>query len=214
MKRYQELLINLLDDEFDNFIENIVTSLSEQWFRDKEEESNIPSFSDQKMYCFQRHLEDGLDSSLWLTEKDKNTLYVSNIVPTEKPELSIVEYNSILNDFFNSFLQDASRKYNANIDMTSEDYSLDDLINKEAAKALRVFSSFANKSTGSAHPKDRERWLDFILLAYSDRKNFSPDEVEKFLLEDGWTHNFAVDLAIEYEFGIDLLEHTEEVDVL
>lgn len=214
MKRFQDLYISIPRTSFDEFVAKIEAVFPERWKRDLDKESTVPSFSDSKMYCFQRIVNDGLDSSLWLAEKDGSSLRVSNIVPTEKSELSISEYNQILNDFFQSSIKSVADEYGAKTELTSAEYSIDDLVNKSAAKALRVFSSCANKSTGSAHPSDRDRWLSFIILAYKDRSTLPPEEVEKFLVEDGWPQNFAIELAIEYEFGSDLLEKAEKSDGL
>jgi hypothetical protein len=214
MKRYQDLLIHLPNSKFSDFIAGLVATLPEHWHRDNEKEGNIPSFSEQEMFCFQRTLEDGLDSSLWLTEKDENTLYVSNIVPTEKSSLSISEYNAVLTNFMSHGITGVIEKHKGSYEVTNEEYSLEDLISKETAKSLRVFSSCANKSTGSSHPNDKERWLSFVVLAFKDERTLPPEEVEEFLLEDGWSGNSAIELTIEYEFGQQLLEYAEANDVI
>lgn len=72
-----------------------------------------------------------------------------------------------------------------------------------------MFSSAANKSTGSTHPYDRQRWFEFITLIHKSEKNISPEEVQKFLTEDGWTEDFSFELACEFEYSLDLLEYYE-----
>jgi len=216
MKRFRELTIHLSSTfDIEKFISCLSDSLAEHWQRNGKLECGIATLPNFESFCFSRTLSDGLDSNLWLTKKDDKTLHVTNILPTEKSSLSIKEYNYLLNDFIkNSVLSDSLNVCSAEIELTNEEYQLEDLINAETAEALRVFSSLANKSTGSSHPCDRIRWYAFLLLAYKEvRDKFSPEEVMKYLIEDGWSTDFATELAIEYEFGIELLEYAEDHNV-
>ena len=77
---------------------------------------------------------------------------------------------------------------------------------------MQLFSTCANKSTGSIHPLDRKRWFDFICLAYknNDYRELSESYLEVFLVEEfGWSQKWASKLASEYYFGINLLKHWE-----
>ena len=75
--------------------------------------------------------------------------------------------------------------------------------------ALRHFSHAASKTTGSAHPKDRGRWLRFLSLAHADAKQMDPARLARRLTEiEGWDGGTVHGLIAEYEFALELLnEH-------
>jgi hypothetical protein len=207
MIRYQDLKICLLGIDLDQFVTNLEAVLPTYWCREKSKESGLQNFSDKKMFCFQRTKGDGIDSSLWIAEKSHDTLYVSNIVPTQKNQLSIKEYNSILNDFKSAGIEKLADQSKFRIEQTSAVYSIDDLVSKNAAKALSEFSTGANKSTGSAHPSDRNRWIKFLSLVSDDGSELSAEDLMKYFVEEGWSEDFASELAIEYELANDLLTY-------
>ena len=209
MRRFQDLSINLPSTDLEKFTNELSKVLPQEWVRNTEREEEIKSHTKHKMFCFMRNKTDGLDSNLWLAEKNSYSLYVSNIVPTEKSQLKIHEYNKVLNEFMSIELARALESLGATYELTTEEYSLDDITSKEVARALRVFSSSANKSTGSSHPCDKERWFEFVVLAYKSDKKLAVDEVGKFLVDDGWSDSIASDLSCEYEYSLSLLEYYE-----
>ena len=97
------------------------------------------------------------------------------------------------------------------IEVTSNRQSLDDWLSVEAAAALRRFSVLANKSTGSSHPSDRERWVAFLIKAHQDERSFNSDLLMRWLVEvEGWPEEVADKLASQYEFGLDLLDQYDQ----
>lgn len=76
-----------------------------------------------------------------------------------------------------------------------------------AEEALHNFSILANKATGSSHPRDQERWFQFIFAAYRAPQQLDIDNLMRWLVEiEGWSDEKAHDLVIEYEFGLALLK--------
>ena len=84
--------------------------------------------------------------------------------------------------------------------------TLDDAFSPEGKKRFLSFSGLANKSTGSSHPYDRERWLKFIIYLHKHNEVADSEYVKEFLIEDGWTEDKAIDLVIEYSFALKLLK--------
>ena len=99
---------------------------------------------------------------------------VCNIVPLQKNQLTIDEYNQLLDLFYN----DIARVYGETHDdikvvgPSSGQFNPLDYISEEALKKLTLFCNAANKSTGSSHPCDEERWFDFICQTVDDGKIF------------------------------------------
>ena len=81
----------------------------------------------------------------------------------------------------------------------------DSYLSPGTAKKLQTFSSAANKSTGSGHHYDQERWFDFLVDLHKDRPDFDGTILERWLMDNGWSDDTASDLVIEYEFAQALL---------
>lgn len=154
---------------------------------------------------------------------------VGNIVPLEKNQLTIDEYNKIL-DLFYSDIVEPYRKKHADIKVlgpTSDQFDPLDYITKEALDKLERFCNAANKSTGSSHPCDEERWFDFICQTVDDKRVFDYDTLFKFLMDEdywgrkengflgvmgrfAWSEENAEELASEYENYVQILQYYKE----
>lgn len=201
---FQDLDISGDSEEFDAFLSNLDEDLTKKgWSRNTE----IESTSKRKLYAINTKMDNpGLDSTLFLIINDKK--YVSNIFPRAKPSLTIKEYNLILNTFYQEFIEPIKIKYPKLIFKLSDgQVKLSDLISKNSVESLELFSSMANKSTGSSHPLDRERWYDFIISIAKNQDKLDINILNRWLVEiDGWSEDIATDLAIEFEFGVNLLK--------
>ena len=64
--------------------------------------------------------------------------------------------------------------------------------NRRAYEKLKMFSEKANKSTGTTHPCDKERWLDFVLMCSEDAAFENPEELKNILINDfQWSAKMA-----------------------
>ena len=95
-------------------------------------------------------------------------------------------------------------------DLTSNKISVGSVAGDEVEKALVRFSNLANKSTGSSHPLDRKRWLEFLILAHEAGSDLHADLIIRSLVELGWSEGKAIELGIEFEFAEDLLSYIQE----
>jgi len=136
--------------------------------------------------------------------------YVSNIVPKERHQLAHVEYNSVLEDFYQRVFRHVAEQTGLRHSLTAADMGLDHWMSGKTEEKLRRFSASANKSTGSSHPSDLERWNDFVLSAHIERSNLDPSTLRRWLAEsEDWPPEVAEQLAIEYEYGRELLTFAE-----
>ena len=136
---------------------------------------------------------------------------VVNIVPTDPGSLSIGQYNQVLREFI-AFATPIARGLGVQVAETSEDADITRWISVDAAEALWGFSNAANKSTGSAHPLDFDRWVRFIIRVHRERSELPPDLLGRFLVEElGWREDKAHDLVLEYEFGLGLLKANDAI---
>ena len=94
--------------------------------------------------------------------------------------------------------------------LTNDNQTIEDWVSTASAQRLRSFSGGANKSTGSSHPCDKQRWYDFVVSVHKNNDFLPASTLERWLIEEGgWGENQASELAIEYEQELGLLKYDE-----
>ena len=105
--------------------------------------------------------------------------------------------------------EDAALKLSAKLSRQWQ--SLDEWFSPSTAQALRRFSNSANKSTGASHPRDQERWMEFLISAHHDGSDIDSDLLYRWLHEvEGWQEDGARDLLMDYDFARTLLGHYDQ----
>lgn len=154
---------------------------------------------------------------------------VGNIVPLKKNQLSIEEYNAVLDLFYNEIVAPNRDKMKGLEILGPESDVFDPLkfISKEALKKLERFCNSANKTTGSSHPSDEERWFDFICQTVDDKQTFDYDTIFRFLMDEeywgkkepgflgamghfAWDEEHAGELATEYDNYVRILSYYKD----
>jgi len=206
MKTFQNLYIDLNGHDIENFIEQLTKNCGRSWKRAFEREENAKYFN-EKAFAFEYIGENGLpNAGLTLFEKDEGICYVPNIIPIEFGQLSIDEYNKLLIDFKSSLVDPAVQNTHIHDELTKDQVFLENIVGKEAADALKRFSSAANKSTGLSHSSDKKMWFEFLSAVQKSGKELSFDVLEATLIEQGWGEERAHDLALKFEYSQDLLD--------
>lgn len=188
--------------------ESILSHVRSPWHHDQERENSVATrYPEEKIIALIRDASDDLDESALLLWPSDDGYRVSNIVPRNVGQLSIGQYNAILQDFFTVVAKPAADAGGFTADMTSAHEQIEHWVGAETARALRTFSDLANKSTGAGHPKDQERWFKFLVLAHRSKKTLDAERLGRWLVEvEGWPEEAARSLAIDYEFARALLE--------
>lgn len=154
---------------------------------------------------------------------------VGNIVPLRKNELSIEEYNNVLDLFYEEIIApNQSRLKGLKIvGPTSDVFEPLKYISKEALNKLQRFCNSANKTTGSIHPSDEMRWFDFICQTVDDNQTFDYDTIFRFLMDEeywgkkepgflgamghfAWDEEHAGELATEYDNYVRILTYYKD----
>lgn len=156
---------------------------------------------------FERSADEELPAcALALCEKPDG-YEVGNIIPQDSRDLTRVEYNDILNNFAEVVLEPVADELGFSISWTPRRQSITDWTCRKAASALHSFSVCANKSTGSAHPADRNTWFQFLIAAHECHKMLDTALLERWLIEvEEWPQEIAHDLAREYGYSMELLK--------
>jgi hypothetical protein len=150
--------------------------------------------------AFERSATPGFDAAGLVLIAASDGMEVANIVPRETIELSHRAYNAILEDFAALVAEPAARTTGFCVELSRSTLQLEDEMEPIVAEALRRFSALANKSTGASHPRDRDRWFDFIVLAHRSNARLDASMLARWLYEsEDWPEDGAQNLAVEYE---------------
>ncbi|UEL48292.1 hypothetical protein [Terrisporobacter hibernicus] len=222
MEIYSELQFTGTQEELNEFIETIGYYAKGDWFLEERK-------GRWKNYLFFNYNGKEVDKSkvsIYIGEDDvmSGELHVGNIIPIEKSQLSIDEYNKVLQKFYDDVIKPYKKSGSSlNIsELTSDEFDPLSEISKTALKKLEKFCKSANKSTGSSHPSDRNRWFDFICQTVDDGRVFDYAKLARFLQDENhwgkkaedfigvighfaWDKEKAYELANEYESLCEIL---------
>ena len=131
--------------------------------------------------------------------KTEYGLKIANILPDERNSISKKEYNEAVMDFYND-LKKAHPQYQNSV--TTNIFDPLQIMSQNALTKLRDFYLCANKSTGSSHPDDEQRWFAFICQTVEDKKIITAEQEFLEFLQDK-----------EY-WGIDVFEEDVAFELL
>jgi hypothetical protein len=189
--------------------DHVLSQVKAPWRHDAEREQNVRSYAlkNEDVIGLVRESSDDMDEVGLVLWQEEYGYRVSNIVPSKVGELGSTKYNNILQDFVDRVARPAATVGGFIVDLTSSEQTLEDWIDAAPAESLRRFSGLANKSTGAAHPRDQERWFEFLIAAHRTSARLDPGRLAQWLSEvEAWPPETAHELAIDYEFALALLE--------
>lgn len=209
MKVFREFEVGVASSSREEFLSRIEQSLPEGWRRNREAEEHSHRLGEDTPFrYFTCDEAKGRRAALVaFATRDSLSMYVPNIVPRERGRLTYDEYNAILTEFM-KFVLPVANEMGLSTKTTKDQQTLEDWISPACAEKLRRFSAAANKSTGSSHPYDEERWFDFIVEVVNSGDPLDGSRVGRWLVEEGkWTDEIAHGLVCEFEKGVALLEY-------
>jgi hypothetical protein len=212
LETFRALEINGSTDAIAQLGTELEGALPSSWSRDRAQEKDMrDSGTGPEYLVFIRSKDSDHPAASLSLVIDGQTAIVGNIVPRQNGQLSMGQYNYILDEFLTSGVRPIERALNLKVSTTSASRPLTDWLSETAAEKLKVFSDVANKSSGSSHPADYRRWLDFIVQAHKDRCALDGALLRRWLCEAGhWPHEQAEQLAYEYTLGRDVLHRLAE----
>lgn len=206
---FQDLFLRSLTQDKSSIRKLILETVKEPWRHepDREKLVRMGSIHGEDVLAVLRLPFEGIDESALVLWEEPQGYKVSNIVPRNVGELTIDQYNAILQDFITKVAQPAAQGGVFTIESTAPNQGPQDWMDANAADSLRRFSGAANKSTGASHPLDERRWYQFLIDAHGAAKRATPDQLARWLVEvEHWPEDTARELAINYEFALGLLE--------
>lgn len=210
MKKYIELRIKGAKEDIKSFVEGLKSFSSDAFvFKEIREINTI----DDGHYV-EFHAKRAIDYKsrvvlLW----DERGLRMCNIIPKTISFLEMEQYNAVLKHFYEDVVVHSNLQQ-LQVDISKEENSMKDLISAPAYHALELWEEMCNKNAPTAHPNDRERWMDFICELVINKDELSLSDFRNWLIEDkGWCYNpeedddrTFIDLELDLEFGQDLIE--------
>lgn len=206
-KIFRELYIFGSDEALRNFHDNISQYISNDWKYTLMYPNTENEFMD-----FEYIGNNNIHAAVGLFfDNEEQKYYVANIIPIDKDELSKEEYNSFLLFFYESIIKKIAINGLKIQNPTSDIFEKSNYLSETSQKMLSTFS--LNKSTGSSHPLDRERWYEFILRTFREKEYLKLNSfvLKQLLLDDKWEHEKISELISEYEFAIGLLCKEKEL---
>lgn len=203
---FQDLHLTPGDKPVESIREHVLAQVALPWRHEAAREQEIRNAAGTgDLIALSRAAPDDVgDASLVLWQKSGG-YHVSNIVPKKDGQLSIGQYNAILQDFASAVGQPAATAGGFSIEATKALQAPEDWFEPEAAAALRRFCNLANKSI--SHPKDQDRWMEFLILVHRSSSRAYSDLLARWLCEaDGWPDDGARSLARQFEFAESLLQ--------
>ena len=211
MKIFSDFEVHGDPDQLSRFVKVITDHLEAGWSRNLDGEEQVRGHNLEMISFSCASAQARPAADLWLAKRSTTCYYVANIVPAERGRLNHDEYNAILRDFYDRFASRSAQQVGARAVLGKTDVAIEELVSEHAREKLRTFSQLANKSTGSSHSCDQERWFDFLVTVHRERSNLRARMLERWFVEhDGWSEDVASDLAIEYETARALLTYYDQ----
>ena len=200
---FQDLFLEFSDERRQQVRRALQEHAATPWHHAKEWEENLG----KDYMAFERDSKDDLPSSGLALWSQPYGYCVANIVPLKIGELGVPNYNDVLNDFLERVVNPASKNVEFYVKISARRQSITDWTSQEAANALHRFAVTANKSTGSSHPSDQDRWFEFLFAVRKAPKRLRTYRLGRWLTEvEEWPPEVVTRLIIEYEFAMDLLD--------
>ena len=214
MKQFKDLDIYGPDEQLLALVRAVSANLPSDWRRDPEAEVRMVSLDPagrEAWFAFTRDAKEGYPRIGLSLAREHGRLYVPNIVPLDAGDLSIDQYNRILNEFEDLLRACLTPNSELDVRVTSDEAAITDWASSDAADLLEYFSNLANMSTGAGHPLDFQRWARFLVQAHKEGATLHSGFLSRWLIEElRWPADRANDLARDYQFARDLLKLYDE----
>jgi hypothetical protein len=190
-------------------VEEMTRRVPAEWHRDLEAEAHLIEDGLDPLFCFRCVATAAHHSArLWLHIGNEELVEV-NVLPVEDRRLTRPQWEAVIDAFVARVLEPSLESTGLHLERHNPE-ALETWLTQGPRERLRLFSTHANKQTAAAHPRDQERWFDFVLAAHSERSELPAGLLEDWLCRDGWGLEEARELAIAYEQQRALLKHYEE----
>lgn len=206
---HKDFILSGSADAIAAFCEDLLISIGANWSTSKHHEPAVKG----TYFAFGRKADaKAPDATVHLLQKSNALrIKVVNIRPDSGGQLSIEEYNHILDEFIEAATPIA-HQHGLEAETVSAHTDLSRWASPTVIKALVAFSSTANRSTGHGHPMDYERWARFVILAHREGSSLDVSTLERYLVEElHWDDSMVDKLGTSYESSRKILEANDNL---
>ena len=145
---------------------------------------------------------------IWMIRRG-NTIDLTNITPVGAGQLSINEYNQIVDTLLVELKGNSGASFS--VKASKDNITLDDIAGKEVVDAFNAWLKTCNPSTGNIHPYDTARWNQFVILCHKMNCDLDNEYLERFLKEKSkfYDDGLISSLIHDYEYGLELLSQND-----
>lgn len=206
---HRELVIRAAADVYEDLGSRLEDELGSAWIRERQlEMDEVPTLS-YPYQIFAREAVEGRPALRVFLAPRNGDVYIANVVPQEIGSISIDEYNRTVEEFADEVARPAANTLGLEVLLGGEYLDLSEEFDQRAYRALRTFSRTSNRSTGSSHPSDREKWFEFLCCLRDSGGEVTTGHLIEWLRLDGWAEEAAYELGLEFEFGMGLLRYDQ-----
>ncbi len=124
----------------------------------------------------------------------KRGVFIPNIIPIIKRELSVLEYNICFDQFWEAIGRYITKGYKCILG--GGEVTIEELLTPSLLQLFKEFDLLANRQ--SFHPLDEQRWRNFVIRMASSRRRLDGRQICQLFLEFGWKPEKATEMASRY----------------
>jgi hypothetical protein len=206
MRTANELTIRGERVQLERLLARVETLLRDGWKRDQEAEERLGRRGglQPSAYSFSCTSKgDRPAAAFWVHARGPNELYIADVIPLQKQELSEDEAHRVLMEFEQNILDAAAHEVGVETKIVQHRLTLEHDLSPEAVRRLRAFSAAANRTC--LQPNDRRRWNAFLVQLHKDEALFEPALLDAWLQQEGWPAETRRQLVAEHETARSLL---------
>ncbi|MFN0104170.1 MAG: hypothetical protein ACKV2U_19055 [Bryobacteraceae bacterium] len=205
MRKYSQISVRVPNDILDMFLAKVSELAASKWRRDPAGEEAAGDLVKGMGVRYVYYVPaDGHKTDIVFMYTD-NELRLINIFTTGDG-ISHAEHGRITADLWNAGMKQACKALSLSGKFTpTQDVQPEAGLPPAVVDALQQFAVTANKSTGSSHPDDLERWCLFLGLLHATGSEMDETRLDAYLTSKKFPEKIVMKLLKEHEVAMALL---------
>lgn len=216
MKIHKNLVMKGEPDALRNLLVKINAHLSGGWSRDTENGlDKSGTFFSQPPICFAFPSAVARpEGRLWMIYPDDREVRAGSVEPKGIGVLTVEQINQVKDEFSHRFVEPFAALAGVQIELTSGEFRLEDVLSEDAASLFRGFTGPKTGMGIGLHHGDEQRWQRFIVAAHKENSKLDGATLHRWLVEEEHLiEEAASERVSEYEFARSLLRVYEDPDL-
>ena len=212
MRRYSQISVQVPEEILDFFLAKVCDYVSEKWRRDTEAEATanavLPGLVPVCCYFVARarpHID-------VIFQYQHGEFKLAQVVLDRDERLTLTGHGRLILDLWNSGMKRACEDLGLRGQYTPPStYPAEEGLPPGVADALHRFAVSVNKSTGSTHPDDLEKWCRFLALLHASGETMDEERMDDYLRAHRFPEKIIIQLLKERMVAEELLRVYDRV---